>query len=198
MSSTNAVQTHPDWLIDATGSREAHDAWRRAEADALPLLRAHREAIAAQTGTARWQGTPGNAFMAPARDISTADFERLRAAAQSAGDAVAAANRKIGRAKKAFDTLLNSGDAGARNRIAASVALAEQSTAAAAWETLKTSLTRRDEAYRFAGSPGQRWQVVSFLTSAQATEATEQASYLLSRRIGDFPVQAVTDIAEAD
>jgi hypothetical protein len=197
MKSMNAVQTHPDWLIDAAGARQALDAWQRAEADALPLRAAQREAIAGAAGFVRWEGQPGEAFMAPARGVSTADFDAKRKASQTAGDAVAAVNRRIGRAKTAYDALIRSGgDTALRNRVAAGVALAKHNEAVTAWEIVVRALADRDAAYEYAGRPGVAWWNRTYIGNPQANTANDHAIRALSVRVNDFDVDAVTDAAQ--
>lgn len=187
----------PEWFIDACeGARDAHNAWKAAEAEIVPLSAANRAAIQAIQGKGRWEGTPGDARMVPASGVTTSELETFRRATSDTGTALAAGQQKVKSAFNRFTGIVHASvGRDGRRKLAAGVALAKHAEAEAAWKITEASLHDRDEAYRLAGAPGQSWELSAYSTVWEAADFARRVSDAVGFRLEGFPVRDVSDVA---
>ena len=187
----------PAWYVDACeGARDAHDAWQAAKAELAPLLAAERAVIQDGLAVIRWDGTPGDARRVPAPGRSTSELEYAVRATAKSGAALAAGHRRVRAAYDRFTKLVhgNGHDRDNVRKLAAEIALAKHAEAAAAWQVVQSALAARDEAYRFAGAPGESWEVAGYRDRPQANDFAGQAVTHVSKRVDGFPVRDVSDL----
>lgn len=146
----------PAFLIEAVPEvRAAHDRLLALERERERRLPEWRRLSNAASALGRWD----NGKRVPAHGVTTAAFEEARALATAADEEIKSLDRQLSRAKKDLEAAV--GGISHRTQVrqaAAGAALELQAEAGPLWERLQKVLADRDEAYRYAGSPGRDWK----------------------------------------
>lgn len=197
MSSYSNLQEPPAFYVDAIpGARAAHDAYKAAQADLLPLFAAERAAIQGAVPVVRWAGTAENMRRVPAPGMTNAQLEAAVVATTESAAARAAGQRRVRAAYDRFDNIVRGEDLDHDHlrKLAAQLALDAHSEVVDAWQTLQAALAARDEAYTFAGTPGTCWELSGYHNRPQAAEFAGQAVTHISKRVDGFPAQDVSEL----
>lgn len=190
----------PDWLLDAVpGAREALAKIETLVAEGEPLSIAVREARNAMTGKYRVVGKEGHGIRVPAVGVSQAEFDAINAEILRTEEESAAHGRTVKAARDYFDSLIAAARRSGELRVpAARAALAAHAEAVDAWAVVERALAARDDAYRWAGSPGTPWHGRHYVNESQGTSAETQARKVVGQRVSSFDVGATEAAANGE
>lgn len=188
------TRVYPDWLVKATdGGTEAKAAWEKAVADLAALRNEDRRVISEAARVA----LPGQSR--PKRpEISTADYEAVMNDYREVERARTAGERRVKKAREAFDGTMAANSTADRRAVAAKVALDEHDAVVVAWEALERAILARDEALVYAGRPGRAWQESSDATGFDPIGDIRKIMKAAIRGFDRHAAQIVADGGDAD
>jgi hypothetical protein len=188
----------PLWLIEAIPSvKTVYDAWQSENAIGRELA-ATADSAKLELDALSHRDYPGAPHQRAA-GVTVGDYE---AALARLADAEAQLGPQANRARAAlevFDDLsVSRVVAPERTDAAARQAVASHAAAVDAWAALSVALKTRDQAYRYAGTPGRAWTTRQSLGAmvARSDGGASEADRIMTARLDGFPIEAVESIAK--
>lgn len=193
------MSKYPAFLEEITpGAREAREAFEAAVTEADPA--AIQAEVKASIAAAYALGRHVDGEFVPKQDVTFAEFEAAQHRKLAALKAQEQASRRIGRLRARYDEIMKGSpaDPAARRAAAAKVALAKHDQAVAAWETLRAALDDRDEAWKYAGSPGRDWSRTGTVPAGGRRFVVDTAANIIDGAISGLDVEGLRRVADGE
>jgi hypothetical protein len=189
--------TIPKFLLDGLPeARAAHDAVQALQAEYEAAAQEWKRVNATLNALGRWD----NGKRVPAHGVTTAAYEEAKAASSAAEARRDAVAKRLSRAHLQAKAVIDAAENEMVRTTAAQHALATHEEAESLWAQLQRVLDERDEAYRYAGSPGRDWKTRQGARVNRIDGGVIDVQMIMTARMNfdTAAVQSVLDSAEAD